>query len=130
MGYRSNLREGKRSVSTSGRSVRWYGRWPEADTYEGVHLGNRWTSLRLYVLEGIHRRPNVRISFPIGIRLAIDPTQRPSGWTRKDRQGFEVRARERVSGFPSFSNGILAKEPGAMGLAKTLARSRQSRCDR
>ncbi len=34
---------GKRSVSTSGRSVGRCGRWPEVDTYGSVHLGNTWT---------------------------------------------------------------------------------------
>src|ERR1700722_12485176 len=34
---------GKRSVSTSGRSVSGCGRWPDVGTYESVHLGNKWT---------------------------------------------------------------------------------------
>jgi len=33
----------KRSVSTSGRMVGGCGRWPEVDTYESAHLGNKWT---------------------------------------------------------------------------------------
>ena len=37
------LRLGKRSVSTSGRSVGWCGRWPFVDTFVSVHLGNKWT---------------------------------------------------------------------------------------
>jgi hypothetical protein len=35
--------KGKRPVSTSGRSAGGCGRWPEVDTYESVHLGNKWT---------------------------------------------------------------------------------------
>jgi hypothetical protein len=33
----------KRSVCTSRRSVGGCGRWPEVDTYESVHLGDKWT---------------------------------------------------------------------------------------
>src|SRR5216684_1802325 len=46
---------GKRPVSTSGRSVGGCGRWPEVDTYESVHLGNKWTLRSGQSLRESHR---------------------------------------------------------------------------
>jgi hypothetical protein len=46
---------GKRSVSTSGRSVGGCGRWPDVGTYESVHLGNKWTLWNGQSLRESHR---------------------------------------------------------------------------